>query len=115
MVDIFEAGPIVECPRDEIRTVRESRIARLLSTEAAPATGPDFDRPELLITSRRSFRVGKGPVSIQDEGISIPPELACALEIEVGEEVRYAPLRAAAPRRGPAGREPCETVRGGSR
>jgi len=92
MVDIFEAGPVVECLRDEIRTVRESRVARVVSTNE-PAQ-PASNQIEFLVTRRRGFRAAKGSLSISDAGLGMSPALAGALEIEVGEEVRYAPFRA---------------------
>jgi len=91
MVDIFEAGPVVECPRDEIRTLRESRVARV--SEIANRVETDPALPEYLITRRRSFRAARAACSLSEDGIAISRELADALETEVGEEVRYAPLR----------------------
>ncbi len=91
MVDIFEAGPVIECLRDEIRTVRESRVARVTSIGELPDT--DRRLPEFLISRCRSFRAAKGPISISEGGVAIPAALAAALEVEVGDEVRFAPLR----------------------
>ena len=51
------------------------------------------DRPEFLVARQTAFRAAKGPLSISEEGIEMSPSLARALEIEVGEEVRYAPPR----------------------
>ena len=91
MVDIFEAGPVLECPRDEIRTVRESRVARIASTDEPETT--DRLAPEYLVTGRAAFRVGKGSLRVSEDGISITRALATALALEVGDEVRYSPLR----------------------
>jgi len=90
-VDIFEAGPVIECARDEIRSVRESRVARVASI--GQPRGGNRDQPEYMLARRRGFRATKGPISVSDEGVMIAPELARALEIEVGDEVRYSPLR----------------------
>ncbi len=113
MVDIFEAGPVVECPRDEIRTVRESLVARVVSIDEPEQPGED--QPEFLVTRRRDFRAAKGSFRVSDAGLEISPALARALEIEVGEEARYAPFRALRdPARPPSSASTAARPRGGS-
>ena len=98
LVDIFEAGPVIECPRDEIRTVRESRVARVASVGGVEAE--DHDLPEYLVAARESFRVVKGPVVLGEEGVALGGALARALGVDVGDEVRVAP-RCALPEKKP--------------
>src|SRR5204863_6029177 len=41
MVDIFDGGPVITCPRDQVRSIRESRrmpIARVVESEIQGAT-----------------------------------------------------------------------------
>src|SRR4051812_24349984 len=84
MVDIFDAGPVVSCPRDEIRTVRESR-----RTVVAAIIGEPIDAPEYMIgTTTETFRAGKGPVDVARGGVRITAEAAAALELKVGDPVR---------------------------
>ncbi len=98
MVDIFEAGPVVRCPRDEIRTVRESRIAKVVGVEEVSRGGREPDDPlsEEWLVARRgglTFRAGKAPLRQVDAGVSLTPELADRLELKRGDEVRIARLR----------------------
>lgn len=91
LVDIFEAGPVIACPRDEIRTVRESRVGRVAAiTECG---GGDRGRPAFMIARRRGFRAAKGTLSEVEGGVAISSALARTLDVGVGDEVRYAPFR----------------------
>jgi arginine N-succinyltransferase len=95
MVDIFDAGPVLSCPRDEIRTVRESRRVKIASIDQ-----PSTDAGEAMIatTRDRSFRACKGPVSPHgSEGIGITPDCAETLGVGVGDVVRIADLSPAPP------------------
>ena len=95
MVDIFDAGPVLSCPRDEIRTVRESRRVRIaaIGTAAAGAT------EHMIATTRdRLFLACKGPISPHgSEGVGITGECAEALGVDVGDVVRIADLNPAPP------------------
>lgn len=92
-VDIFDAGPIVSCPLERIRTVRTSR------TGTVRALGMSENRlPTHLIatasTDRRDFRVGPGAVEADADGqLTIDEEAAELLSVAMGDAVRYAPLR----------------------
>jgi arginine N-succinyltransferase len=91
MVDIFEAGPVMSCRRDDIRTLRHSRRRRVAEISAAmPLSGPEH-----IIASRAGgFRSCKGPADIVTEDeVCLPPEIATMLEVRQGDEVRMAPLR----------------------
>jgi arginine N-succinyltransferase len=90
MVDIFDAGPVLSCPRDEIRTVRASR-----SVKVTAIAGPSPGAAECMIgtTGARPFRACKGPVRFfGSDGVGITPECAAALEAGVGDAVRIAEL-----------------------
>lgn len=95
MVDIFEAGPIVSCKRDEIRTVRESRRARV----ARIALG-EMDGESCLVSRiRPEFRAGQGVVEpVTDDGIMIGPDTASCLGVREGDVVRYALARVRSPK-----------------
>jgi arginine N-succinyltransferase len=89
MVDIFDAGPVMSCPRDEIRTVRESR-----RTVVAAIADEHFDGPEHMIgTTTEAFRACKGPVDRTGrEGVRITSATAAALQLNVGDPVRIVEL-----------------------
>ena len=90
-VDIFDAGPVMSCPRDEIRTVRESRRAIVAKiAEALPADAPEH----MIGTTTARFRACKGPViaSRRETGATITAECAAALEVGVGDPIRIVEL-----------------------
>jgi arginine N-succinyltransferase len=92
MVDIFDAGACVSCQRDEIRTIRQSRKKQV----EALLDGPPASAPYLLATTAASnFRACVGRIREEGEGLGIERECAKTLGIDVGQEVCFAPLRAA--------------------
>jgi arginine N-succinyltransferase len=93
MVDIFDAGPVVSCPRDEIRTVRDSRRAVIGGIreggDETIAAGPLF----MIGTTSEDFRAVKCPIDRRNvEGIRIPADAAAALGVNVGDAVRIVEL-----------------------
>jgi arginine N-succinyltransferase len=90
MVDIFDAGPCVSCQRDEIRTVRQSRVATVekIGDEAT-------DLPVCMICpSGGPFVACMGSVqSLSAQSIQLSERAASALKIALGATVRFAPLK----------------------
>lgn len=95
MVDIFDGGPVVEAFIDTIRTVRDSvnRTASV-SRKAIELDVPADKRVMISNRSFRNFRVTTVPAScVGIDTVSLPPEVATALQIEPGDPVRLAPLK----------------------
>lgn len=91
MVDIFEAGPIVSCPLDQVRAVKESVRATVTEiTEELPAAAH-----HVISTTRRDMRAVKAPLERAGTGIRLTSETALALGVKVGDAVRYVTLRGA--------------------
>jgi arginine N-succinyltransferase len=92
-VDIFDAGPVMSCPRDEIRTVKQSRKAKI-----AAIVEKDFSSPQYIIgTTTEHFRAARGSLEVQNpESVRISPACAWALQASVGDEIRYVELESAA-------------------
>lgn len=90
MVDIFEAGPVVECPLARIRTVIESR-----SSIVEHITIDEVDsRPFVIARATGEFRACMGGVEETSfGGIRINSRIAGALDLSVGAKVMIAPLR----------------------
>lgn len=89
-VDIFEAGPVLHCKRDEIRVVKTSAVMPIAAikdslTEDATAT--------LVSTNVGSFRASRGMAIRKDEGLVVERCLADELKIVVGDQVRFASLK----------------------
>ena len=82
-VDIFDGGPTVTAPTDQIRTIRESR----LETVADIAEGGNQN--VLLATGRlNDFRACYGAIrKVPRKGIAIDPQSARMLEVSVGDRV----------------------------
>ncbi len=101
MVDIFDAGACVSCPRDEIRTVRQSRTAVVDQISAELIDSPTH----MIGTFTPSFRATIGPLRIASpDRVVVDSQTASALKISAGSIVRYAPLRSAPDSRQPAKR-----------
>lgn len=84
LVDIFDAGPTVSCPRDMIRTVRD---ARALSVEIA--TEIEAELPALISTdSVAGFRAVRARCDIEGDAVRLTAETASALKIKAGASVR---------------------------
>jgi arginine N-succinyltransferase len=90
MVDIFDAGPVVRCPRDEIRTVRESIKARVAQITNKPIDSPGY----VVSNARREFRACQCNLAFdRNGGVILTLPVAEALNANVGDSVRYATLR----------------------
>ena len=90
MVDIFDAGPIVACPRDQIRMVKESRRETVVEVVEEVIAGMEF----AICTTRKDFRACRGTLHLGKDGIRMNSATALALNVKVGEAVRFASLRA---------------------
>jgi len=84
MVDIFDAGPVVSCPRDEIRTVRESRRLVVAAISDEPIDGPEY----MIGTTTATFRACKGCAEVTRDGARITAAAAAALDVKMGDAVR---------------------------
>jgi arginine N-succinyltransferase len=82
-IDIFDGGPTVTAPTDQVRTIRES------STEKVVEVGEGGKLKMLLAAGRlRDFRCTRAEVRrVGRKGIAITPEVAELLEIDVGSTV----------------------------
>jgi arginine N-succinyltransferase len=93
MVDIFDGGPLIGCPRGEIRTVQGSRLGRLAECRRE-VEGELFllarSEPEFAVTVTNLQEDASGAVVVEDTA-------AEALGLRRGARVRYVPSR---PRRG---------------
>lgn len=92
-VDIFDAGPALECARTAIRAVRESVVCE------AAADGPGSGPPHLVSNrDARDFRVVLAPGQVDARG-RFPLDAAAleALGCEPGASVRVVPLAPSQP------------------
>lgn len=84
LVDIFDAGPTVSCPRDHIRTVRDARRLIVSVVDEVEA-----ELPALISTdSVGAFRAVRARASIDGETVRLTAEVADALKVRAGDGVR---------------------------
>lgn len=92
LVDIFEAGPVIQCDREQIRAVRESRVrtvASIIHSPTADRRSPFF----LLATVDAPFRVTSGHVVERSSEIEIDANVADALQVAIGGQLRVVECR----------------------
>lgn len=90
MIDIFEAGPILSCPRDMIRSVRDSRVARV-SEIVEELEG---DGSWLVSNTVPDFRATQCRIAHQNGKFRLEAAAAFHLQVSVGGRVRYVPPKA---------------------
>jgi arginine N-succinyltransferase len=93
MIDIFDGGPIIHCPREKIRTVKESQLQTYLGTGQ-----PERDAEIWLLSKGRlgEFRACMTPLIKEGkEGIRLPSTVAETLGLARDQQVRATPLRPA--------------------
>lgn len=89
MVDIFDAGPVLSCQRDQVRAIRQSKVAPLIGVSEQPIDS----EIHIIGTTTADFRAIKGPVQVTEHGIKLTTECARALRVPVGEPIRYVKLK----------------------
>jgi arginine N-succinyltransferase len=90
-VDIFDAGPVYGCARDEIRSIKNSRRAPVSEVVEEIENAPLF----MMGTTTTHFRAVKGPLMElqKKKGLRITAQAAEALQVRVGEPLRYVELK----------------------
>ncbi|WP_432799038.1 arginine N-succinyltransferase [Poriferisphaera sp. WC338] len=90
LIDIFEAGPILTCPRNKIRTLRESSEA-VIDKFTTPTNRDDL---YIIASHKQGFCATSAYIEIlNDEHIGIDQQTANALGLSLGDWVRIAPIR----------------------
>ncbi|HWX10848.1 MAG TPA: arginine N-succinyltransferase [Trinickia sp.] len=98
-VDIFDAGPVLECHVNDLRTVRESVVVPAVIDAAAQAAvqaaaragaSADADMPRSLVSNTllADFRVGIAPGTAEGGAMRLSPDDAAALHVGEGDGVR---------------------------
>lgn len=90
-VDLFDGGPSVQAPAQEIRTVRDSRIAACRLDQNAAATASAGEHLMLLSNARLDrYRLALAPARLDAQGeLLISPQTAAALQVTAGDPLRY--------------------------
>ena len=95
-VDIFDAGPMLECGLADVRAVAESRVA-----EVGELIDAEDERAEAIVCNDRlDFAATPATVRERDDGtVALPASSASAIGVNVGQSVRWVTLRPATPAR----------------
>ncbi len=88
-VDIFDAGPVLECYIADLRTARESCSVAVAIGAPASAAPPAL----VANTSLADFRVGVAPGAVADGVLMLSADHAAALGVQAGEMVRVLPVK----------------------
>ena len=93
-VDIFDAGPTLECFRDDIRAVRRSTVLPVHLGEEDPVPDSLTDDVRWLVANRRfaDFRVVVAHAPSRIDRFPLLPYAAEALGVTDGDTVRAVPL-----------------------
>jgi arginine N-succinyltransferase len=95
-VDIFDAGPTVECYRDNIDAVRRSQVLPVAVADEDPVPDSVTDDILWLVANRRfeGYRSLVTSAPSHNEAFPLAPHAAAALGVSEGDEVRVVPLSA---------------------
>jgi arginine N-succinyltransferase len=90
MVDIFDAGPIVSCRRDDLRLMQES-----VRGVVARVTDTPLDTPlHIAGTTATAFRACVTPLhNLPDGEVALPREAAEALGVVPGDTIRFGSIK----------------------
>lgn len=85
-VDVLDGGPRIAAKKDKIRTIKKSQVATVEGIDTL------YQESEQLLISNCSidFRCCLGKVeTVKPDCIKLSPEIATALNVKVGDKVRY--------------------------
>jgi arginine N-succinyltransferase len=93
-VDIFDAGPTVECFRDNVHAVRQSQVLEVAQGERDPVPDNLPDDIPWLVTNRRfeDFRAIIAAAPPRIDRFPLFPYAAKVLALAEGDRVRAVPL-----------------------
>lgn len=96
MVDIFDAGPVMQCHRDNIESMRQSRLMTV--SELSKEVSLEDESQTLCIVSNgklNDYRLTLTRLSETDEdAVCISEQAAALLNVETGAQVRILEVRA---------------------
>jgi arginine N-succinyltransferase len=87
-VDIFDAGPTLVAPRDQIRTVSESQILGTHTLNEGVHASLPAHKALMSNNKLEDFRAVYTDVKFADDGVCVPEKVLGALHISQGDEVR---------------------------
>lgn len=101
-IDIFEAGPMVECELSKIKSIRKSSkhtIDKIVSNLGSSPNNSNkkekYDNLYLISTTSLDFRVCIGKLNYNEENdeVTIAEDVAEALNVNKNNHIRFVPLK----------------------
>ena len=87
-VDLFDAGPKIGVTTSEIRTIKQSLVATVKDLSHTPIESDRY----IISNNRLNHCTCYGRLTIVDQNtVIIPAEIAHALDIDEGDQIRYVP------------------------
>jgi arginine N-succinyltransferase len=95
-IDIFDAGPVMECRRENIASMTNSREVKIAAVTEAALTKEDSDALCMVSNGELSnYRLTLTPVKLQSvDAVILPQSAATLIEVEVGNRVRVLEIMA---------------------
>jgi arginine N-succinyltransferase len=85
LIDIFDGGPIISCPRNSIRSIRDSCFATVEKIVAQPPESV----PYLVTNNSLDFRACQATLGMKGSNLTIDEKVAQALNVKIGDTLRY--------------------------
>ena len=87
-IDIFDGGPTVEAPLAEVRSIKRSRLLKVVSGAAAPGGLTHL----VANTQLGGYRCALANLGPSDTAATLPAEVTKALQVKAGDSVRVSPI-----------------------
>lgn len=90
-VDVFDAGPVLQCERHRIESIREAESSVL----AAVSTSIADDNPMYMVSNKRlpDYRLVLAPIQRNDRGVTLTKAIAAKLDVEPGDSLQLLKVR----------------------
>jgi len=84
-VDIFDAAPSVDTKIDDIKSIKESKLAEVIGLSEYEGDSQGY----VATSDIESFKCCMSTISVEKGGVRLPRSVLKALDLELGDSVRY--------------------------
>lgn len=95
-IDIFDAGPVMQCERENIESIRNTRQVTVQGLSDSTGSSDEVTEAMCIVSNGRlaNYRLTLSPVQYHDdENITVSARAAQLLEVVAGDKVRILELR----------------------
>jgi arginine N-succinyltransferase len=90
-IDIFDGGPTMTAPTDEIRSIKDAKDARIISISDDIGDQKGGEKMLIAVGRLQDYRAAYGWIDKRDDGIVLNSSCAAALKVSAGETISYVP------------------------